>query len=197
MKIFQKFMLVLVSFSLGFPAFGQSTDTSKAVSKDAFFIKAGAGSYFSEWTFTKFDRPAINGIPSEVDTTIGAFNDFAGTLALGLDCGDHFSYFLSGEWLTNEMPIMVNGQYNFPIDDLFQPYAYFGLGLDFMKNSYVRPGSQIGVGANCVLIRGFDVFLETKSYISWGESDDSINPYKGFTRVNIYLPVLAGIKCTL
>ena len=189
MKISLKIILVLASFFFGFPAFGQSSDT--------FFIKGGAGSYFSEWSITKFNRPAMDGIPSEWDSTIGAFNDFAGSLALGVDCTDHFSYFLSGEWLTDEVPIMVNGQYNFQVDDLFQPYAYFGLGIDFLKNSYVRPGSQLGVGANFILVRGFDVFLETRSYISWGEFDSPATPQLGFTRWNFSIPVLAGIKCTL
>src|SRR3990172_11990370 len=138
----------LIVFSCWFPVMGQPTDPgkkppiSKPLSNETFFIKSGAGVLLSQLFYTHYNRPEINGIKATVIETLTGITGFTGSVAAGIDCPDHFSFFASGEWLARDAAIMLNAQYAFTNFDFMKPYLYGGLGLNISNKYPAEPGIQ-------------------------------------------------------
>jgi len=165
-----------------------------------FFLKAGMGDLFYQGFIKDENNGGLNGMRPYSIETIGAFNGLTGSLAGGIDCPDHFSYFVSGEGLPNDEAIMLNAQYTLFHFDFIRPYTYFGLGLDFSNfknNDCLGLGAQLGIGANFPLTPNLGVFVETKFYGAVSDSINQTQSYDSFWWWDLYAPVLAGIKYTL
>ncbi|HTC19585.1 MAG TPA: hypothetical protein VK859_01980, partial [bacterium] len=161
---------------------------------DIFFLRTGVGTYLLQFFFDDYNRPDVNGIPAEVDRYDDPLIGLTASAAGGFECPDHFSYFASGEWLTNDWSLMVNAQYTFSQLKIIKPYLYTGLGLNFERNNSIGPGVQVGLGAYLTLTENCDVFLESKFYGALGDLISAHNSTLSYSWADGYIPVLAGLK---
>src|SRR5581483_10434760 len=78
--------------------------------KENLFIKIGYGTYGGRLYFFNYNRPDINGIPSEEDWT-WSLGCVASTLSVGLDFPDGFSLFASDDRAPDGGTFLVNVEY--------------------------------------------------------------------------------------
>ncbi|HJT24168.1 MAG TPA: hypothetical protein VJ873_06300 [bacterium] len=160
-------------------------------------MKTGAGLFLTQFHYTNYeDRPVINGVATEIMTWTGV-SGFTGSLAGGIDFPDHFSIFLSGDWMAEDFSLMANAQYAFSNWGWAEPYVYFGLGMDYVKQATFGPAGQVGIGMDFPMTRDFTVYAETKAYIALGEWTDYLNEQLTYSWANFYVPVLIGTKLKL
>jgi hypothetical protein len=165
---------------------------------DTLFLKAGAGSYGGRWYFIDYynRQNGANGILSLVDLAYEP-GGWMGSWAVGLDCPDRFSYFISGEWLANDEGYLLNAEYHLANSNPVDPYAYFGLGFDVSTNGAIGGCGQFGLGADFPLTKNFGLFAETKVYAGFGVWTTPSVPAKDLDQWDLYWPVLAGVKLKL
>lgn len=186
-----------ILMGIGVPRAVWAEPAAVAASTDSFFIKAGGGSYLSRWYFVNhYNQPDENGIPSEVDWIYG-LGGTVGSVAFGVDCPDHFSYFASGEWLADDGAGMLNLQYTFLSSNPVRPYIYAGLGFDLGNDNAIGGCGQLGLGVKFPLTRSFKLFLETKFFAALGLWSTSAHSIEDFKQWDLYIPVLAGIQINL
>lgn len=168
-----------------------------------FFAKAAGGFNFTRSTFTHYpDRPVLNGLAQEVDDSQVGVLDFTGSVAMGFDFPDSFSFYLSGEgftgtyWTLGDWALMANAQYSFETGSFFKPYLFGGLGMDFPSGEW-GPAFQWGAGLSFPLEKDFGVYVEAKMFMAYVFYNYPLNPWLDFDSFALYTPVLAGVKYAL
>ncbi len=170
------------------PAGGKGTGSAP----EAYFLRAAGGIFLVQiFADDYYDRPVENGIAQEQETLLNIPQGFTASLAGGVQCPDHFSYFASVEWLAKDWGILANAQYTLPDFDLIQPYLYFGLGVDFNNQPSVGPAGQAAAGLECKIVKNLSIFSEVKAYGAFSDWTT------GYYWADLYFPVLAGVKYNL
>lgn len=171
--------------------------TALSASTETVFIKAGAGTFFSQWFFDHYSSE-LGGMPGQVNETISPISGTTGSAALGVDFADQFSFFVSSEWLPRDWAVLANAQYTFLKLGPVKPYVYFGLGLDFANNESIGGCAQLAIGSDIPLTQGLSAFVETKFYAgNTYYSNSTIYPSGSSVQWDLYFPVLAGLKLNL
>ena len=203
MKNLYRVFFILAVCSCGAPVLGQSavSDNKLSVSpppKSSFFIKTSAGSFIYQIIFTAYYNRSsgLNGLSDASNEYVAGITGFAASVAGGIDFPDHFSLFLSSEWLGKNWPILANAQWALFRSNLLKPYIFSGLGVDF-NGAALGPAGQLGFGTDVVMTKDFDLFAETKFFIPFIFYRDDLDELQSFYRSELLIPIEFGVKLNL
>lgn len=164
-----------------FPAEPKKTGNLTPGLQDKGFLKAGGGLVF-EMQNSGVDESAA--LP-------------AGSLAMGVDCPDHFSFFADASVYPKNEALTGNAQYTLELSDFVNPYLYAGLGFDFFNTATGGVNEKLGlamgwgVGLEFGLEKGARAYTELKGMLGSNMGDD-------YVWVNGFFPVgMAGVKFSL
>ncbi len=176
----------------------------------SFFVKAGGGFVYPELTFTNYSHPIGNGLSDEIDTSELQIKDLTGSFSAGYDFPGSFSLFGSSEWYPHDWAVLANAQYTFPAVGLVDPYFFVGIGMDFNDmNSFtesnqgvpipftvqtIGPAFQLALGADTQLVPHLVAFLEARVFTALTLNSNNDISTEDYYRIDLYIPLLAGLK---